>query len=83
MKKYDVMHAEKYQSGGEEKTRWIRCGAVLSTRSGRFALKMDVMPVNGDGWFQLFEPNDDGEKRQSKPAPPAPVDDDPSDDLPF
>ena len=78
-KKYDVVHAEKYTSNGEEKTRWINVGAVLSTQKGGFVLKLDAIPIRSDGWFQLFEPK---EKQQSAPPPKDDMDD-PDDRIPF
>lgn len=79
-KKYDVVHAEKYTSNGEEKTRWINCGAVLSKRDGTgFVMKLDTIPVRSDGWFQLFEPK---EQKQSAPAPQGQASDGDSDDDP-
>lgn len=79
-KKYDVVHAEKYMSNGEEKTRWINVGAVLSTQKGGFVLKLDSMPLRTDGWFQLFEPK---EREAPKPAPSQPAGDDFDSDIPF
>jgi len=83
VKKYDVMHAEKYTSGGEEKTRWVRCGAVLQKRGGGFALKLDVIPISSDGWFQLFEPRDEQQTKKQAPRQQQAAPDDPDDSIPF
>jgi len=64
--KYDVVHGENYEKNGEEKTRWTKCGVVLETRSGRLALKLEMIPVGFSGWFQLFDPNQDKDKKQSE-----------------
>jgi hypothetical protein len=79
----------KYLKDGEEKTSWLKCGALLETDKG-FRIKMDALPVViGEGWFQVFEPRDD-KQSQSRPStnsrPAAPhqnQEDDPQDDIPF
>ena len=65
-KKYDVVYAQRYQSGGEEKTKWINCGAILQTAKG-FRMKLDTIPLGCDGWFALFEPKDGDAKPAAKP----------------
>lgn len=60
-KEYDVVYGEKYTANGQEKTRWIRCGAVFGGDKG-FSLKLDCVPVNCTGWFSLFPP------KESEPA---------------
>jgi hypothetical protein len=59
----------KYLKDGEEKTSWLKCGALLETDKG-FRIKMDALPVViGEGWFQVFEPRDD-KQSQSRPSAP-------------
>jgi hypothetical protein len=43
----------------------------MATKSGGLALKMETMPVGGDGWFSLFEPKpkDDYAQAPRKQAP--------------
>jgi len=41
---------------GQEKNRWSKCGVVMDTKSGGMAMKLEVVPVGGDGWFTLAEP---------------------------
>jgi hypothetical protein len=69
MKKYDVVYAQRYQAGGEEKTKWLNCGSVIQTAKG-FRLKLDSVPLGCDGWFALFEPKeaDAPQKPQAAPA---------------
>ena len=60
MKKYDVVFPQNYTVNGEEKTRWLNCGAVIATKNGH-RLKLDSIPVGvssegGGLWFSLFEP---------------------------
>jgi len=70
MKKYDVVFARRYTANGEEKTHWINCGAVITTKTGGFCLKLETIPVGFDGWFSLFEPKAKDEKpEKSKPEP--------------
>lgn len=45
--------------GGNEKTRWIRCGVLFKTAEGKYKLKMDSFPLGigspDEGWFEVFE----------------------------
>lgn len=85
-KKFDVVSAVgKYQGqDGQEKTRWLKCGAVLEI-NGKFKLKMDAMPTGGEGWFELVKPSkidargaySDGFKADNK------VEEDFDDEIPF
>jgi len=82
-KKYDVVAGigEYQDRNGNTKVRWLNCGSIFQTEKG-LSLKLDCVPVGGDGWFKLFEP------KQKSAAPPAkqaaPPDDAPfDDDLPF
>ena len=34
---------------GNEKTRWMNCGSILKTSTGRVVLKIDALPVNPVG----------------------------------
>ena len=43
-----------YIKDGQEKTSWTKCGVLLETEKG-FRVKMDVVPIGGDGWFSVFE----------------------------
>ena len=67
-KKYDVVYAQRYTQNGEEKTKWINCGAILQTAKG-FRMKLDSIPLNCDGWFALFEPKESDGKPAAKAAP--------------
>lgn len=74
----DVMYPNgKYIKEGEEKTRWLKCGALFETEDGRLRLKMEAMPtVMEEGpWFAVFEPIDGGrsQRQQSKPKPQSDV----------
>jgi hypothetical protein len=42
---------------GEEKTRWVKCGVVMDTRTGGQALLIESLPINFDGWLQMREPS--------------------------
>lgn len=73
---YEVTAAgEKYQAkDGTEKTKWIKMGSVIQTKTGKMSLKIESIPVGWDGWASLMEPRQDESKktRQSE-----------DDDLPF
>ena len=64
---------------GQEKRRWLKCGIVMSTKTGGLAMKLEAVPVGSDGWFSLFEPkakDDVAPRRASSVA-------DMADDAPF
>ena len=84
-KKYDVVAGigEYQDRDGNTKVRWLNCGSVFQTEKG-FSLKLDCVPVGGDGWFKLFEPR----KKEQAPPPPAKEEDAElingfDDDIPF
>tara|TARA_R110000744_G_scaffold21250_4_gene55187 strand:+ start:2139 stop:2387 length:249 start_codon:yes stop_codon:yes gene_type:complete len=54
---------------GEEKSSWLKCGAVFEGDSGQLSLKIDAVPVGSDwnGWFSLFPPKPKGERQASAP----------------
>ena len=79
-KKYDVVAGigEYQDRNGNTKVRWLNCGSIFQTDKG-FSLKLDCVPVGGDGWFKLFEPKAKQEAPKAPPVDDAPFDD----DLPF
>lgn len=46
---------------GQEKRRWTKCGVVMETDKG-LSLKLEVIPVESNGWFSLFEPKERSEQ---------------------
>lgn len=48
-----------YQKDGEEKTSWLKCGAVFE-KDGKLSVRLEAMPMhrneNGEVWFSVFEP---------------------------
>jgi hypothetical protein len=68
--KYDVVAVTgTYQDPvtGQEKKKYVTCGRVIENDKG-FSLKLDVVPINSEGWFGLFTPkkknNGDGNGRR-------------------
>ena len=68
--KYDVVAITgTYQdpNTGQEKKKYVTCGRVIENDKG-FSLKLDVVPINSEGWFNLWEPkkknNGDGNGRR-------------------
>lgn len=63
MKLFDLMVAQgQYTNNeGQEKTRWLKIGTIMTTQAGKKAMKLDCLPLNADwdGWVQMFEPNQD------------------------
>lgn len=78
---YEVMAStgSYTDKNGQEKKRWVKCGIVMSTKTGGLALKMETMPVGGDGWFSLFEPKPRDEAPRKQTASVADMDS----DIPF
>ena len=73
-----------YIKDGTEKTSWTKCGVLMETDKG-FRIKMDAYPVVSDGWFAVFEednqPQSQGSANKPAPAPSGAVGDD--DKMPF
>jgi len=66
---YEVMAStgSYTDKNGDEKRRWMKCGIVMTTKTGGLALKLEAVPVGSDGWFSLFEPKaKDEQPRQKK-----------------
>jgi hypothetical protein len=61
-----VAHGEKYiTADGQEKSRLINIGKIITKANGKQSLKLDTIPMNWDGWAMLLEP------RPKDDAPPA------------
>ena len=65
---------------GEEKKRWVKCGVIVEKENGKLALKLEAVPIGGDGWFNLQPPKPKDEHKSDKEKS---VVDDQSDDIPF
>lgn len=67
-KVYDVVAITgKYtDTEGKERLRFMNCGAVLEFDDGKRKLKLEGLPVNFDGWLQLYEPRSKGENWQQQ-----------------
>ena len=74
----------RYIKEGEEKTSWTKCGVLMETDKG-FRIKMDAYPVVSDGWFAVFEEDNQhqsqGSAKQTPSRPSQEVGD--QDDMPF
>lgn len=44
-KRYNVTVPRKYQSGGQEKTQWLKIGVAFESDKGGFDLQLDSMPL--------------------------------------
>jgi hypothetical protein len=50
---------EYTNKSGEKKTRWHRCGVAIEAKNDAgMALIIESMPVNFDGWLQMFKPDE-------------------------
>ncbi len=81
--KYEVLASTgKYtDKNGQEKNRWTKCGIVMETKNGGYALKLEAMPIGKDfdGWFTLAEPK----PRDQQPGKKASGLADMEEDVPF
>ena len=77
--KYElVAKAGEYEKNGEKKTRWHTCGVVMERKDGSLSAKIESLPINFDGWLNLWEPKPkDGAatKKGEKSKPVDPEDD--------
>jgi len=49
----------QYRDGsGKMKNRWIKIGETVETSTGGMAIRIDMLPVEFDGWINLAVPND-------------------------
>ena len=73
MKLFDLMVAQgSYtNNAGEQKTRWLKIGTIMTTQAGKQAMKLDCLPLNADwdGWVQMFTPNQDPKNLKTADAP--------------
>ena len=70
-----VAKAGEYEKNGEKKVRWHTCGVVMERQDGSLSAKIESLPINFDGWLNLWEPR----QKDDKPAPKGrqrPVDED-------
>ena len=57
--KYEVITKNgtyKDRTTGEDKQSWLKVGVLVDTKNGGQAIKIDYLPPQFDGWFQLREP---------------------------
>jgi hypothetical protein len=70
-KTHDAVYGgEKYtDKDGNEKTRFVNCGALFQREDGSLSLKLESIPVGFNGWLNFYEPKPkDGEApRQERP----------------
>ena len=68
---------------GEEKTRWLTCGALIEKANGKRAVKIEQLPIEFNGWLECVVSKPKGDVRPAAPSPPAQAPDDFSDKIPF
>jgi sulfur relay (sulfurtransferase) DsrC/TusE family protein len=70
---------------GEEKTSWIRCGAVIEKANGKKAVKLEALPIEFNGWLNCTEPRSPVQQAAKSAGQPDPYahPDDPNDSIPF
>lgn len=89
IKRYDVVAVTgKYTDRqGQEKSRYMNCGAVFENDRGQLSIKLEGLPVGTEwnGWLNLFEPRDSRQQpsRNEQQSAPAQGGADYDDDIPF
>ena len=68
---------------GEEKTRWLRVGAVIKKSNGKLSAKIDALPTDFNGWLNVAEPRQPHEQAAQTAQAQAPVQNNIDDDPPF
>jgi hypothetical protein len=55
-KLFDLMYpgGQYTDREGQEKTRWLKCGAVIETKDGKKKVKLESLPVEFNGWLECF-----------------------------
>jgi hypothetical protein len=48
---YDLCFARKEN----DKTYWDKCGVLLEKDDGQMSVKLNLIPVNFNGWLNAFE----------------------------
>ena len=51
---------------GKEKTSWLTFGKIVEKKNGGLSLKIESIPVEWNGWGQLFDPPEEDDKKQPK-----------------
>lgn len=69
--KYDVVATIDYESGGEKRKRYVRCGMAMDGDKG-MRIKLDSVPIGEgwSGWLSLYEQKDKDSEPRAKPAAP-------------
>lgn len=65
MKRYKKITAVigEYEKDGQKKKRYAQIGTLLVRDDGSYAIKLDTLPVNWDGWGSCWD--FDEEKKQA------------------
>ncbi len=59
----NVSYPVKYTKDWEEKTRRLQCGKLIS-KDGKTSIKLDTIPVEFNGRFNVFEQDEKEEKKK-------------------
>ena len=68
----------EYESNGETKKQYHRCGACFVNDKKQISIKLDAVPTNFNGWLNVY-PDEEKPAQKRTEAPVADFDD----DLPF
>jgi hypothetical protein len=63
----DICVGKKYTDrDGNEKTKWITIGTVISKGDGKLFIKIDVIPTEWNGFASIFDKVDRNKNRQEQ-----------------
>jgi len=52
-------HGQVKGADGTLRPNWVKVGETHETRNGGISFKIDVLPVDFDGWINLALPNEE------------------------
>ena len=59
----------EYQKDGQTKGQYAKCGALFQGDDGRYSIKLDTIPLNFNGWLNVYqdEPSQQAPQQSSVP----------------
>lgn len=70
---HNIVVADEYESNGETKTKWTTIGVIIETEKDgkkRKSIKLNMIPLNWDGFASVFSADRDRKKDNRRDADP-------------
>ena len=69
VRRRNIVSGRRYSTAqGEEKTRWTTIGKIFQDDQGREFIKLDMVPLEGDGFASIFEEQPSQQPQQTQPG---------------